>query len=111
MGFNIQNWDLIQTNKTSGVSKMKCPVCHDGRKNKSDKSLTVWHNNGTAKCFNNGCDALFFKDSIESSIVKESYTLPSQEWRNYTKLSDKLVKYIEDERKIKQYTLNHFDIT
>jgi twinkle protein len=111
MSYNIQNWDLIQTNKTSGISKMKCPVCHDGRKNKSDKSLTVWHNNGTAKCFNNGCDALFFKDSIESSIVKESYTLPSQEWRNYTKLSDKLVKYIEEERKIKQYTLNHFDIT
>lgn len=111
MSYNIQNWDLIQTNKTSGVSKLKCPVCHDGRKNKSDKSLTVWHNNGTAKCFNDGCNALFFKDSIETSIVKENYTLPSQEWRNYTKLSDKLVKHIEEVRKIHQYTLNHFGVT
>ena len=108
---NIQNWDLIQTNKTSGTAKIKCPICTDTRKNKSDKSLMVWFNNGTAKCFNDGCNALFFRDSIQKSIVKSNYTLPSQEWKNYTNLSDSLVKYCENERKINQYTLKHFDIS
>jgi len=108
---NIQDWNLIDSNKTNGTAKLKCPVCTPIRKNKSDRSLFVNFNNGVAKCFNNGCDALFFRDSIEKSIVQNNYTLPSQEFRNYTKLSDKLVKYCEDVRKIKQYTLNKFEVT
>jgi len=108
---NIQNWDLIETNKTSGTAKIKCPICTDTRKNKSDKSLMVWFNNGTAKCFNDGCNALFFKDSIQKSIIQSNYTLPSQEWKNYTELSDALVKHCETERKINQYTLKHFEVS
>lgn len=108
---NIQKWDLLQTKRTNGTEKLYCPVCHDGRKNKKDKSLTVFHNSGTAKCFNNGCDALFFRDSVEKSIVQNNYTLPKQTWSNYTKLSDKLVKHIEETRKINQYTLNHFQVS
>jgi len=107
---NIQQWALIETNKTSGTAKIKCPICTDTRKNKNDKSLMVWFNNGTAKCFNDGCNALFFKDSIVKSVLSSSYTLPSQEWKNYTTLSDSMVKYCE-ERKINQYTLKAFDIT
>ena len=109
--FNIQNWDLIQTNKTNGTAKLKCPACTDTRKNKQDRSLYVNFNSGVGKCFNDGCSALFFKDSIEKSIVKENYTLPEQTWRNYTTLSDNLVKHVETERKINQYTLNHFNVT
>ena len=37
--FNIQNWDLIQTNKTNGTAKLKCPACTDTRKNKQDRSI------------------------------------------------------------------------
>jgi twinkle protein len=110
MSYNIQSWSLLDTRKHSGTEKLKCPICHDTRKNKQDKSLTVFHNSGTAKCFNNGCDALFFRDSIEKSIVKQNYTLPSQEWKNYTKLSDALVKFCES-RKINQYTLKKFNVT
>jgi twinkle protein len=109
--FNIQSWDLINTNKTNGTAKLKCPACIDTRKNKQDRSLYVNFNSGVGKCFNDGCSALFFRDSIEKSIVKENYTLPEQTWKNYTSLSDKLVKYVEDERKIKQYTLNAFSVT
>lgn len=109
--FNIQNWDLINTNKTSGTAKLKCPACTDTRKNKQDRSLYVNFASGVGKCFNDGCSALFFKDSIEKSIVKENYTLPEQTWKNYTNLSDNLVKHIETERKINQYTLNHFNVT
>ena len=111
MSFNIQNWDLIVTNKLSGTAKLKCPACTDTRKNKQDRSLYVNFNSGVGKCFNDGCSALFFRDSIEKGIVKENYTLPEQTWKNYTKLSDSLVKWSENERKINQYTLNHFNIT
>ena len=108
---NIHQWSLLELRKSSGHEKIKCPICTDTRKNKQDKSLSVWHNNGTAKCFNDGCNALFFRDSIEKSIVQNNYTLPSQEWKNYTNLSDNLVKYIETERKINQFTLKNFNIT
>ena len=111
MSFNIQNWDLIVTNKLSGTAKLKGPACTDTRKNKQDRSLYVNFNSGVGKCFNDGCSALYFRDSIEKSIVKENYTLPEQTWKNYTKLSDSLVKWSENERKINQYTLNHFNIT
>lgn len=38
---NIQNWDLIQTNKTSGTSKLKCPACTDTRKTKQTVAFTL----------------------------------------------------------------------
>ena len=107
---NIQNWDLIQTNKVSGRQKLKCPACTETRSNKQDKSLMVWFDIGVAKCYNIGCEALFFRDSIQKSIVQNNYTLPDQKWQNYTELSDAMVKYCET-RKINQYTLKHFNVT
>jgi twinkle protein len=107
---NIQPWDLIQTNKTNGIAKLKCPCCHDSRKNKLDKSLTVWLNNGTAKCFNDGCNALFFRDSIEKEVLSNNFSLPVQTWKNYTNLSENAVKWFE-QRKINQYTIKHFEIS
>jgi twinkle protein len=104
----IHNWGLIETNKTSGTAKLKCPVCSPERKNKSDKSLYVNFNSGVAKCFH--CEGLFFKNDIENSVKKQNYTLPTQDWKNYTELSDKIVKYFES-RKINQYTLKNFDVT
>ena len=107
---NIQNWDLIQTNKVSGRQKLKCPACTETRSNKQDKSLMVWFDIGVAKCYNIGCEALFFRDSVQKSIVQNNYTLPDQKWQNYTELSDAMVKYCET-RKINQYTLKHFNVT
>jgi twinkle protein len=108
---NIQNWNILELRKTSGTEKIKCPICTDTRKNKSDKSLNIWHNNGTGKCFNDGCNALFFRDSVEKAMITENYILPKQEWRNHTELSDKLVRYCEDTRSITQLTLKHFNIS
>jgi len=105
---NIQNWDLIQTNKSTGTSKLKCPACTDTRKNKTDRSLYVNFNNGIGKCFN--CEALYFRDSIERSIVRSEYKLPEQTWKNYTKLSDGFIKALEN-RKISQSTIINFGIT
>ena len=107
---NIQNWNLIQSNKNTGISKMKCPACTDTRKNKADRSLYVNFNSGVAKCFNDGCNALFFRESVERSIVKTDYKLPEQTWKNYTKIGDNFIKALE-ERKISQSTIIHFGIT
>jgi hypothetical protein len=57
---NIHNWELIETNKTNGKAKLKCPNCTTTRKHKKDTSSMVWFNDGIAKCFNSGCNALFF---------------------------------------------------
>lgn len=102
------NWEDIEFKKTKGSEKCKCPKCIDSRSNKKDRSLYVRHDSGVAKCFY--CDALSFRDSEEfdNSV---SYTLPPQEWKNYTNLSDKLVKWAQDERSITQATLIHFGIT
>lgn len=104
----IHDWNLIETNKTNGTAKLKCPICGPERKNKSDKSLYINFNSGVAKCFH--CEGLFFKNDIQNSIQKQNYTLPTQDWKNYTDLSDKIVKYFEG-RKINQYTLKNFELT
>jgi len=105
---NIHDWNLIQTNKVSGTAKVKCPICTDERKNKTDKSLYINFNSGVGKCFH--CEGLFFRDSIERSIEKTDYTLPVQTWKNYTNISDIFVKGCEA-RKISQSTLINLGIT
>jgi len=105
---NIHNWALIETNKTSGTAKLKCPICGPERRNKADKSLYINFTSGVAKCFH--CEGLFFKESIQKKIEKENFILPVQTWKNYTELSNDIVKYFE-ERKIQQYTLKHFEVT
>ena len=105
---NVHEWSLINTNKTSGTTKTTCPICSHTRKKKTDKCLSINLNGGFAKCWN--CEGLFFRDSIEKSIAKENFTLPTQNWKNYTTLSEKIVKYFEG-RKIQQYTLNHFQVS
>lgn len=95
--------DIDHKNKNSGTAKLKCPtaICSN-RVKKTDRALYVHYGDGIAKCFH--CGALSFRDSVEVKTQK-TYKLPSQEWKNYTNLSDPLVKYIE-ERGIKQYTAN-----
>jgi len=107
---NIKDWNLIETNKISGTAKLKCPICTPTRKNKTDRSLFVNFNNGIGKCFNDSCEALFFRDSVEKTILKTDYILPNQNWKNYTTISDSMVQYVE-KRKINQFTLQHFGIT
>lgn len=103
----IFDWSEIIVNKNSGIAKLKCPVCTGERKNKTDRSLYVNLNSGIAKCFN--CDALSFRENIKKN-VEVKYTLPKQDWKNYTKLSDSLVKYFEN-RKISQSTLLKMNIS
>lgn len=100
-------WNSLDFKKTSGKEKLRCPSCDSVRSDKKDKSLLIDHNGGFGKCFY--CDSLTFKES--GRVVQDNtYTLPSQEWFNYTKLSDAIIKYFE-ERNISQSTINELGIT
>jgi len=100
-------WNDIPSKKNSGTEKTKCPNCIHTRSNKSDRSLSVNHGSGLAKC--HYCEAISIRDKRERS--EKAYTLPPQTWQNYTGLSDKLVKWVATERKIRQETLIEFGIT
>lgn len=103
---NIIEWSDIQFKKDKGQEKVKCPACIETRTNKADKSLSVNHDKGVANC--HYCSAISIRDKAERS---EKYELPSQEWQNYTNLSDKMVKWVREERAIRQETLIHFGVT
>lgn len=101
---NFINWNELNFKKHTGKEKVRCPSCDETRTDKRDKSLLINHNDGYGKCFY--CDALAFEPK-ENEI---EYKLPEQNWKNYTDLSDNVVKYFES-RKITQSTLKHFKIT
>ena len=90
-------WKEIEHN---GKKRSICPKCSASRKNKSDKCLSINHDKGTAFCHH--CEAVSFKEDVAIETEKE-YKLPIQTWKNYTAISDKLVKYLEA-RKISQST-------
>lgn len=105
----IFEWSTIEhkSERTTGTAKLKCPCCIGERKNKADRSLYVHYGSGVAKCFH--CESLSFRDSVQRE-TEAKYKLPVQTWRNYTTLSDNLVKYLES-RGINQYTANALGIS
>ena len=105
---NFIEWESLDLKKFNGKEAIRCPKCDDIRTDKRDKSLKINHSTGIGKCFY--CEALTFRESNLDKI-QTKYTYPSQEWKNYTQLSDKLVKYCWNERMISQTTLNHFGIS
>lgn len=94
------DWNTLEFKKRSGNEKIHCPKCHATRTNKKDRSLSVVHSKGFAKCHK--CQVLSFReDNAENTETEKVYTTPKQDWKNYTTLSDGMVKYIES-RKIPQ---------
>jgi len=99
--YNFINWESLEFKKQRGKEKLRCPECDLQRSDKKDRSLVINHNGGFGKCFY--CEALTFKDDAESQrpdVVQ--YSVPAQNWRNYTTLSDSLVKWLEGVRMIPQ---------
>lgn len=92
----------------SGLKKTTCPLCSHTRKKKTDPCLSVNFETGKAKCWN--CGALSFKEESRP-VSNRPFTLPAQDWRNYTGLSDKLVRWCETERKIRQSVLIDMGVT
>ena len=103
-------WDKIEVaGSRTGEKITTCPNCSHTRKKKKDKCLSVNFHLGKAFCHH--CNAVSFEDDNRQSEGVKAYELPSQDWHNYTSLSDGLVKWCEDTRRIKQSTLMHFGIT
>ncbi len=91
--------------RTSGQIKTTCPSCSPNRKKKNDPCLSVNIDTKVARCHN--CQEVSFIPKKE----KVEYALPPQEWTNFTKLSDKMTKWIKESRGISQQTLIDCKIT
>ncbi len=90
----------IDISKVSG-GKTFCPKCHDTRKNKRDRSLSVDLETGLFNC-HNGCG---FKGVVKKE--KKVYVKPPS---RLTKLSEKLIAWFES-RSISNNTLLRFKVT
>jgi len=99
---NIFDWDLITTHRDKGTKKLKCPVCHDTRKNKSDKSLYVNYNDGVAKCFN--CESLSFRCNDDNDYSEKKYT-EVENTANSVRDNENILSYIKS-RGISEETLS-----
>lgn len=105
---NKINWNEIEIkNKTTGEFSTTCPSCSPTRKNKNGKCLRVNLSKGVGFCHH--CGAVAIRDD-KPLITNKTYKLPEQTWKNYTELSEGMVKYCES-RGISQATLKHFNIT
>jgi twinkle protein len=101
------NWDDIDLQgKSSGTKKTTCPACSEERKKKTDKCLSVDVSTGLAFCHH--CKAKSVRDYKE--YEQKEYTLPQQDWSNYTNLSDGLVKWLAS-RGISQATAIEMKLT
>lgn len=95
-------WESIDLKgRTSGTIKTTCPACSETRTKKHEPCLSVNITKGAARCWH--CDEISWRDAKEPKEEKV-YALPPQDWRNFTKLSDALVKWF-DGRGIRQQTL------
>lgn len=105
---NTIEWSSIDLKgKSSGQHKLVCPACTSDRKNKRDRSLSVNISKGVAKCHH--CEAISIRSDYKEN-VRIDYKIPEQTWKNYTDLSDSMVKWCES-RGLRQSTLKVMDIT
>lgn len=105
---NFIEWETLEFKKNSGKEKVKCPVCEAQKHRKGDTPIQINHNEGYGKCFR--CESLTFKED-KKDFIKKDFKLPTQNWRNFTELSEKVVKWFEKERKINQNTLVDLGVT
>jgi len=101
------DWQSIDfKGKSTGQVKVKCPSCIGNRSNKSDVSLSVNLDKGIGKC--HYCEEVAIRDPKKKE--QKEYKYPVQEWQNFTKLSDNMVKWFNS-RRITQNTLIKAKIT
>lgn len=97
----------IKLSRRSGSEKTFCPQCHDGRKNKRDRSLSVNITTGEYKCHNTGCE---YKGNVRSSERKrepKKYEKPPQDVIKNMELKDRVEAWFR-ERGISRTTLERF---
>lgn len=99
------NWEKygIDITKLRG-GKMHCPQCSAGRKNKTDKPLSVDLKSGMFLCHNCG----FKGCSVDVVKEKKDWVIPPARLQ---KLGEKALSFFEKDRKISNNTLLRFGIT
>lgn len=93
----------IDVSKVSG-GKGFCPKCHESRKHKKDRSLSVDKETGAFNCHNCG----FRGYAVEIERPKKDYAKPVP---RLEKLSEKALQFFEQERGISNNTLLRLKIT
>lgn len=88
-----------------GENQTPCPECSPNRRKKNDKCFSYNAVKEVGYCSH--CEASFVK---HTPFEKKDYIKPVFEFQNYTKLSDKLVKWF-DSRGISQKTLIQMKIS
>ena len=102
------NWDDIDfKNKKSGQVKVICPSCSHTRSNKKDTALSVDLDKGIGKC--HYCEEITIRD-FKSKPENKTFDLPPSNWANYTKVSDRVLKFLES-RGISQKTIIECKVT
>jgi twinkle protein len=97
----------IKLVRRSGSEKTKCPKCHDGRKNKSDRSLSVNITTGDFHCHNCGWKGNV--RSVERKRESKIYEKPSVEMLKNAALKDEATAWFK-KRGISTPTLDKFMI-
>src|SRR5580693_3128124 len=97
----------IKLTRHSGNEKTKCPKCCDGRKNKTDRPLSVNITTGEFNCHNCG-----WKGKVRASERKREqkvYEKPSAEMLKNAALQDRAIEWF-GKRGLSKKTLDKFMI-
>ncbi len=98
----------IKLSRRSGAEKTFCPLCHDGRKNKRDKSLSVNITTGEYKCHNTGCE---FKGNVRAYEKRrdKKFEKPDQSLLKHIEVKERAENWFKN-RGISRETLDKFMI-
>jgi len=93
--------------RNRGFLKVKCPQCSHRRKKKKEPCLSVNLDEGWYKCHNDDCD---FKGNVAKGRYGNDRVYTRPEIRK-TKLNEKTLRYITEERKISIEAVERFGLT
>lgn len=93
--YNIHNFP-------EGRKSWTCPLCSEHRHKKTEKCVKIFWEQGFAKCFHCG-EVIQMHEWEKGNDKEKKYVIPT--WQNNTELSDKVIKYFEEDRKISQFII------
>ena len=111
---SLSELNINVNGRTTGKVKTYCPQCHNTRRNKRDKSLSVNLDKKLANCHHCGWSVFFGERKQNEGNYNLKHPLMYNKpvfKKNNTTLSDKLVKYFMEQRCITQEVLNRMQIT
>lgn len=107
--WEIETWNYLDIDlrgKTSGKGQSTCPHCSASRRKKKEKCLSWDLDTGLYNCSHCGEKGKIHKYKMMDD--DDLYVKP--EWTNITGMDDRVVKYWNEQRGIKQSTLIDLDI-